>query len=238
MHDIDAVLARQVDDTMEELEVDALRGRVAREAQDHHLRLRQGFADCAFEFGKEIDAAVHAHRADVSAGDDRAIDMDRVARVRHQYRVAAIERGEHQVREAFLRADRDDRFRVGIELDAVTRLVPVGDRTPQARDALGDRIAVRVLALGCLDQLVDDVPGRRPVRIAHAHVDDVFAAATRGHLQLTCDVEDIKGQALDARKLDHLPGPEAMCCKDAANGGRRCDLWPCDASLVRRNVCL
>jgi hypothetical protein len=39
---------------------------------------------------------------------------------------------------------------------------------------------------------------RRPVGVAHAHVDDVLAAAARGHLELGGDVEDVGGQALDA----------------------------------------
>ncbi len=45
--------------------------------------------------------------------------------------------------------------------------------------------------------------GVGPVGIAHAHVDDVLAAATRRHLQLGGDVEDVRRQALDARELFH-----------------------------------
>ena len=40
-----------------------------------------------------------------------------------------------------------------------------------------------IAALDGLDQLVDDVPGRRTVGIAHAEIDDVFAAAARRHLE-------------------------------------------------------
>jgi hypothetical protein len=43
---------------------------------------------------------------------------------------------------------------------------------------------VRVLAQRRFDQLVGDVLRRRAVRVAHAHVDDVFAAPAGGHLQL------------------------------------------------------
>jgi hypothetical protein len=74
----------------------------------------------------------------------------------------------------------------------------------QPVDALGHRVAVRVGPLHGLDQLVDDVRRRRPVGIAHAHVDDVFAAPARRHLQLAGDVEDVGGQALDARELSHF----------------------------------
>ena len=145
---------------------------------------------------KKSTSGRHRHVADVGAGDHRAVDVDRVARVRHQHRVAAAERGEREVRDAFLRADRDDRLGVGVELDAVAALVPVADRAAQPRDALRHRVAVRVGPLHRLDQLVDDVLRRRAVGVAHAEVDDVLAAAARGHLQLGGDVEDVRRQAL------------------------------------------
>ena len=141
---------------------------IRREAEDQHLRLGDQLADRALGLVEEIHARRHAHRADVGAGDDRAVDVDRVARVGHQHRVAAVERREHQVREAFLRADGDDRLAVHVEVDVVAALVPLADRAAQARDALRDRVAVRVLALRHLDQLVDDVARRGPVGIAHA----------------------------------------------------------------------
>ena len=134
-----------------------LRGRVRREADDHHLGLRDELADRALGLGEEVHARRHAHRADVGAGDDRAVDVDRVARVGHQHRVAAVERGEHQVREAFLGADGDDRLAVHVEVHVPAALVPLADGAAQARDALRDRVAVGVLALRHLHQLVDDV---------------------------------------------------------------------------------
>jgi hypothetical protein len=51
-----------------------------------------------------------------------------------------------------------------------------------------------------LDQLGHDVRRGRPIGVAHAEVDDVFAAAARGELQLGRDVEDVRGKAVDARK--------------------------------------
>ena len=53
------------------------------------------------------------------------------------------------------------------------------------------------------NQLVDDVGGRGAVGIAHAEIDDVFAAAAGGGLHLAGDVEDISRQALNARELFH-----------------------------------
>ena len=215
----DVVLCCERDDALEELQLDAPRRGIAREPEDHHLRLREGFADRAFELLEEIHPRGHAHRTDVRAGDDGAVDVDRIARVGHQHRVAPLQRREHQVREALLRADGDDRLGVRVEQYAVAPLVPAADRAAQARNALGDRVAVRVLALRRLDQLVDDVPGRGAVRIAHAHVDDVLAGATGRHLQLVGDVEDVGRKALDPGKISH---GEACRRPPRGSGARRC----------------
>ncbi|MNN26593.1 hypothetical protein D3C81_1401010 [compost metagenome] len=57
-----------------------------------------------------------------------------------------------------------------------------------------------VLALGDGAQLVDDMLRGRAVGVAHAEVDDVLATAAGSHLQLGGDVENVGGQAIDARK--------------------------------------
>ena len=153
------------------------------------------------EFGKEVDIRRELHLADVCACDHRAVDVDRIAWIRYQHSIAAAERGERKMRDAFLRADGDDRLGLGIELDVPAAAVPLADRAAQARNAARDRISVRVRTLYRFDQLVDDVPGRRSVRVAHAEVDDVLPAAAGGHLQLGGDIENVRRKALDAREL-------------------------------------
>jgi hypothetical protein len=111
--------------------------------------------------------------------------------------VAALQAGEHQVREAFLRADGDDRLGVRVQLDAVAAPVPVADGLSQPGNPARDRVAVRVLALRRLHQLVDDVLRRRAVGVAHRQVDDVLAAPARRHLQLVGDVEDVGRKPLN-----------------------------------------
>ena len=54
-----------------------------------------------------------------------------------------------------------------------------------------------------LDHLVDDVFGRGSVGVAHAEVDDVFAAAAGVDLHLAGDVEDVGREALNAAELFH-----------------------------------
>ncbi|MNN32484.1 hypothetical protein D3C81_1462060 [compost metagenome] len=126
--------------------------------------------------------------------------MDRIAGIGHQYRVAAIQRGQHQVRQAFLGADGDDGLGIRIDLDVIALAVPVRDRAPQPRDALGRGIAVRVGPLRRIGELGHDMRRRGAIRVAHAHVDDVLATAAGGHLQLGGDVENVRGKTIDARE--------------------------------------
>jgi len=52
-------------------------------------------------------------------------------------------------------------------------------------------------------QLVDDVLGGGPVRVAHAEIDNVFSAAARGNFHLPGNVEDVRRQALNTAELFH-----------------------------------
>ena len=197
VHDHNVVFFCQRNYFLEKRQVDALRGRIRRKAEDQHFRLGGELADRALELGEEVHPRRHAHRADVGAGDDRAVDVDRVRRVGHQHRVAAVQGRQHQVREALLGADGDDGLAVRVERNAVAPLVPVADRPAQPRDAFRHGIPVGILPLRRFDQLIDDVPGRRPVGVAHRQVDDVLAAPARRHLQLVGDVEDVGRKALN-----------------------------------------
>ncbi len=102
---------RERDHAFEEFELHALRGRVATGSRAPSSSASGSTPRIARSHSaKKSTLGRHAHGADVGAGDHRAVDVDRVARIRHQHGVAAIERGQHQVREAFLGADRDDGF--------------------------------------------------------------------------------------------------------------------------------
>ncbi len=79
-------------------------------------------------FAKRSSSAPIGTRVTEAPGEDRPLDVDRVARARHEGRVARLEQHPHQVREALLGADRVQHLRVGIELDAELALV---ERSPQ-----------------------------------------------------------------------------------------------------------
>ena len=123
-----------------------------------------------------------------------------VLRIRDEHRIASSQGGEHQVGEALLGTNRDDRFMVRIDERPVTLLVPMGNGPPQARNAPGSGVAVGIRALGHIGELGDDVRRGGPVGVAHAQVDDVLAAPARRQLQFGGDIEDIGRQPIDARE--------------------------------------
>ena len=69
-----------------------------------------------------------------------------------------------------------------------------------------------ITALCRLDELVDDVLRSRLIGIPHAEVDDVFPARPRLCLQLIDNIENIRGQPLDAGEfLDHAEFRLFLC---------------------------
>ena len=204
MHHVDAVLYGERDDLLEKGKLDALRGGVGRKIDDEHLRLRKAHLDGVLELGEKIDVRRQRHLTDVGAGDHRSVDMDRIAGIGYQHRVTTAESGQREMRDTLLGADGDNRFGFRIELDTVTALIPLADRSAQARYPARHRVAVGVAPLHGLDQLGDDVRRRRPIGVAHAEVDDVLATPARRHLELGGDVEDVWRQALDTREQDWI----------------------------------
>ena len=203
MHHVNIVFTRDRNQPLEKGQVNALRGRVAGEIDNQHLRLGIAVADGFFQFVKKIDVGLHRHVANVGARNHRPVNMNRVAGVGHQHHVAALQCRQRQMRDAFFGTNRDNRFGIGIQLNVVTRLIPVADRLAKAMDALGHRIAVRIGTLYGFDQLIDDMPWRGAVGIAHAEVDDIFAAPPCRELQFTGNVKHIRRQPFDAGKLFH-----------------------------------
>ncbi len=129
--------------------------------------------------------------------------MDGIAGIGNGYGVGIVQQGEAEVRDALLGADGDDGLGLGVDLDVVARLIPVGDGATQARNSAGERVAVSLSLLCGLDQLIDDCLGGSSVRIPHPEVDDVFAAFACRCLQLAGYVEHICREPGQSSELFH-----------------------------------
>ena len=108
------VLARELHDAPEELEVDDLGGRIGGEVEDEELRLRPRRPHRLLEGAEEVAARHERDRAQVPARDDDRVLVDRVGGARAEDDVARPEHGEHQMAEPFLRAHGDDRLAVRV----------------------------------------------------------------------------------------------------------------------------
>jgi hypothetical protein len=58
-------------------------------------------------------------------------------------------------------------------------------------------------SLGGLNELFNDVRGRRTIRITHRHIDNVLTTPASRHLELSGDAKNIRWQPLNAGKLLH-----------------------------------
>ena len=197
------MLASQLNQPRQERKLNALRRRVRREVDDQRLGPRRHARDKVLKLLQELLLIVNRHTDDVRAGNDRAIDMNRIGGIGHKHGVARIKNGQTQMSDALLRSNGDDGLGFGVELDAVTRLVPVTYRFAQPGQPARDGVAMRRRLAGRFNELVDDMGGRGAVGIAHAKVNDVFAAAARGGFHFAGNVENVSRQALNARELFH-----------------------------------
>ena len=150
---------------------------------------------------RKLVAVAGGEMADRGARNDEAECVNGIGRVRNEHNVAGSSDRLCHVGEAFLRAERCDDLRLGIELHAEAAFVIGGLRLTQTSYALRRRVAVRARLIDGLDQLVDDVLRRWHVRVAHAEVDDVGTAGARRRLQTVDFREDVWRQALDAVKV-------------------------------------
>ena len=142
--------------------------------------------------------------ANIGAGNYEPVGMNRIRRVWHQYGVTPLHGGQRKMRQPFLRPDGNDRLAVRIEFDVETASIPRCNCLPQARYAARDGIPVRIVAAGDFAQLVDNVTWRRSVRITHTEVDDILAAPTRLRLQVIDDIENVRWEPFDSRKIVHF----------------------------------
>ncbi len=150
---------------------------------------------------EEVGPGAQRHLADVGAGQQRAVDVDRIGRGRHQRGVARLQQRPHQVREPLLGPDGVDHLGLGVELHAEPPQVEVGERLAQLRDAPARGVAVVAGVVHGLGQLLDRHVGRGEVRVAEAQVDHVGAGSPGLDLQRVDDGEDVGRQRRDPAEL-------------------------------------
>src|SRR5579859_3872001 len=198
------VLARQGYRVLVEVEVHPLRGRVGRIADDEDARGRRRVADGPAD-AREIGLGREGrYVADHPARHDEAVGVDRIGRVGADDHVAGRCERLGEVGEALLGAERGDHLGGGVELHAESPVVVTGHRPSKAEDALGRGIAAGLGVAGRLDQLVDDMPRRGHVGIAHAEVYNVDAFAAEPRLEAVDLLKDVGREAADTMKLgDH-----------------------------------
>ncbi len=197
-------LPREVHHALHEGRVHDPGGRVVREREHDRARLGLCVLVRLDERRQELGRGCHGDANDRRAGEDRREQVDRVARRRHEHRVARLDEHPEQVAEALLRAHRGDRLGLGIELDSVPARVALADGAPEVGDAAARRVAVVARVLGGLAKLLHGDLRRREVGIPEAEVDDVLAGAPQLQLELVDLGEDVRRQARDAPEL-HQP---------------------------------
>ncbi len=214
------MLLGEGDEVPVEIERGGVGGRVRRVAGDERDRLGHRMDHRPLQRREEGRRRLGRHGADHAARHQEAEGVDRVARIGHQHDIARPGDGLRHVGEALLGPQRCDDLGVGVELHAEAALVIMRLGPTQAPDALGGRIAVGARLASGLDQLLDDMLGRRQVRIAHAEIDDVDALGALGGLDLVDLFEDVGRQALDAVKIGHSNGSFAGGPASLSPGGR------------------
>jgi len=221
------MLAGECDEPAIEVEVRDIGRRVRRIADDQHLgpwdcvahRIGQPFEECVPRGGRD--------RADRGAGDDEAEAVNGVRWVGRKNDVARRGDGLGEVGEALLRAQADNDFLVGVEIDIETPLVIGRLGLPEAGNAAARRIAMGVRLSRDLGKLFDHVFRRRSVGIAHAKIDDVLAASARRGLHRVDFGEDVGRQALDSVEFVAVHAGPLTDVSAPSMSRKRAMLTPC-----------
>ena len=214
MHHDHLVLAAEIDHALHERKINSCARRIVRERNHEHARLRPADVPRGFQAVHEVVGEVlafgrirqklHRDLAEVGAGEQRAIHVDRVARAGHDGGITAVEQHPHQVAEPFLGSDRVGDLQFGVELHTPLRLVVAGDRLAKLWETAAERVAVIPRVLCRFGQLVDrDLRGGN-VGVAESEVDDVGSGSTCLDLESIDDGKDVRRQILDPTEVHGL----------------------------------
>ena len=219
----DLVLPCELDQACHPGQVHALGGGVVGEGQDHHPRLGPcrlpRFHQVVEELLRRVSliraGPVQADVADVGAGEQRGIDVDRVRGRRDEGGVPRSDQHPHEVGQPFLGPDGGDHLGVGIERHFELAEVEIGDGLADLGDSTAGRVPVVPRIVHGLGQLLHGHVGRRQVGVAEPEVDDVVAVVAGPAAFRSFDGgKDVRGKAVDPsefhqQRLSPHPAPLA-----------------------------
>ena len=179
------------------------RRRVGRIADHHGNRFRRRVDQRPLKRDEIVRRRLGRNGPNDAAGNQEAKGVDRIGGVRRQHHVARRGDRLRHVGEAFLRAERGDDLSLRIELHPKSPRVIAGLSPTQAGNSSRGGIAVGARLADGLDQLVDDVFGRREVGVAHAEIDDVCPGGAGLGLELVDLLKDVRRQAPHSVEFRH-----------------------------------
>ena len=180
--DQDVVLARELDDPLEEALGHDRAGRVVRVVEEHQLRpLGDRRASIASRSGTKPSSGSSAISTGSAPGEPRPAGVDGVAGVGRERVVARVQEGEVEVEDRLLGADRRDDLALGVERHVEAPLVEVARPprgSPRGRGWSGTGAFRARSTASCIASTISGGVG--PVGVADAEADHVDARRALG----------------------------------------------------------
>ena len=186
---------------LEKLQLHTLGSGVAREIQHQHFGLGPGIFNRLFQLTEKIDIGGQGYMADVCPGDNKAVGMNRVRRIRHQHCITGTNRGQGQMCQPLFRANGNNGLGFRVQFHLETVFVPITDSTSQTRNTTRHRVTVGIASLSHFNELINDMFGGRLVWISHTKIHNIFAARARFGLQVINNIKHIRRQAINSREI-------------------------------------
>ncbi len=166
--------------------------------QPQHLRAASDIARDGREVDEEAVLLSERQKVRLAPREHRADGVHGVARIGHERQVAGVDEAQRHVPDALLRPDQRQHLGRGVEAEPEAALVPPRDRLSQLRQPFRLRIAMVLGQIGRGVERIEDVRGRRQIRVADAEGDDVDALCPLlGDLAADLD-EQIRRQLSDS----------------------------------------
>ena len=137
VHNDEPHAAGEVHHLGEKVEINARRRRIVRKVEHQDFRTRLAAFTGRFQTLQQVRRGGKGYGQDVAVGKNGAVHVDGVGRGRHQHRVAGIDDGPHEVREAFLDADGCHHVVVAIDVNTEPPAVVICDGQAELADARG-----------------------------------------------------------------------------------------------------